>query len=66
MLIATLGLRVVRRMIFMTALEALRGIDREGLKTLEQSPQAVTIVIGPSGEIISDCPSSDNLRQMAA
>jgi nitrilase len=47
------------------ALEALRGIDREGLKTLEQSPQAVTMVIGPSGEIISDtlCDSEGLLYQ---
>ena len=35
-------------------LEALRTIDRDGLETLENSPQAVTMVLGPSGEIISD------------
>lgn len=35
-------------------LEALNGIDREARATLEQSPQAVSMVIGPSGEVISD------------
>src|SRR5262245_20799756 len=35
-------------------LEALRTIDRDGLETLENSPPAVSMVIGPSGEIISD------------
>lgn len=33
---------------------ALRAIDRDGLGTLESSPQAVSLVLGPSGEIISD------------
>ncbi len=35
-------------------LDALNGIDREARATLEQSPQAVSMVIGPSGEVISD------------
>ena len=35
-------------------LEVLREIDRESLETLENSPQAVTMVLGPSGDIISD------------
>jgi aliphatic nitrilase len=35
-------------------LDALNGIDREARATLEQSPQAVSLVIGPSGEVISD------------
>ena len=34
--------------------EALRPIDRDGLETLENSPQAISMVLGPSGEIISD------------
>jgi aliphatic nitrilase len=34
--------------------EALRTVDREGLETLENSPQAISMVLGPSGEIISD------------
>ena len=34
--------------------EALRAIDRDGLETLENSPQAISMVLGPSGEIISD------------
>jgi aliphatic nitrilase len=34
--------------------EALRTIDRDGLETLENSPQAISMVLGPSGEIISD------------
>jgi nitrilase len=36
------------------AVEALRGIDREAIETLEHSPQAVSMVLGPSGEVISD------------
>ena len=46
-------------------LEALRGIDREGLDTLENSPQAVSMVLGPAGEIISDtlCESEGLLYQ---
>jgi nitrilase len=35
-------------------LEALRTLDRDGLVTLENSPQAISMVLGPSGEIISD------------
>lgn len=35
-------------------LEALRDIERDGRETLAQSPQAVSMVISPSGEIISD------------
>ena len=34
--------------------ETLRTIDRDGLETLENSPQAISMVLGPSGEIISD------------
>ena len=34
--------------------EALRAIDRDGIDTLENSPQAVSMVLGPSGEIISE------------
>jgi nitrilase len=34
--------------------EALHAIDRDGLETLENSPHAVSMVLGPSGEIISD------------
>jgi aliphatic nitrilase len=34
--------------------EVLGTIDREGLETLENSPQAISMVLGPSGEIISD------------
>ena len=33
---------------------ALRGIEREGRDTLEHSPQAVSMVLGPSGEVISE------------
>jgi nitrilase len=46
-------------------LEVLREIDREGLETLENSPQAVTMVLGPSGDIISDtlCESEGLLYQ---
>ena len=46
-------------------LEALRGIEREGRETLEHSPQAVSMVLGPSGEIISDtlCESEGLLYQ---
>jgi nitrilase len=35
-------------------LEVLRTIDRDGIETLENSPQAISMVLGPSGEIISD------------
>ena len=48
-----------------SALEALKGLGREALETLEQSPQAVSMVIGPSGEVISDtlCESEGLLYQ---
>jgi nitrilase len=32
----------------------LKSIGREARETLEQSPQAVSMVIGPSGEVISE------------
>ena len=32
----------------------MRTLDRDGLVTLENSPQAISMVLGPSGEIISD------------
>ncbi len=35
-----------------STLEALHGIDRQARATLEQSPQAVSMVLGPSGETI--------------
>lgn len=46
-------------------LEALRDIERDGRETLAQSPQAVSMVLGPSGEIISDtlCESEGLLYQ---
>jgi len=37
-----------------SSLDALKGIGKEARETLEQSPQAVSMVIGPSGEVISD------------
>jgi len=37
-----------------TSLDQLKGIGREARETLEQSPQAVSMVIGPSGEVISE------------
>ena len=37
-----------------SALDALQGLGKEALETLEQSPQAVSMLIGPSGEVISD------------
>ena len=48
-----------------SALKALHGIDREALATIEQSPQAVSMVLGPSGETISDtlCESEGLLYQ---
>lgn len=36
------------------SLDSLKGIGREARETLEQSPQAVSMVIGPSGEVISE------------
>lgn len=46
-------------------IEALRDIERDGRETLEHSPQAVSMVLGPSGEIISDtlCESEGLLYQ---
>lgn len=37
-----------------SALDLLQGLGKEALETLEQSPQAVSMFIGPSGEVISD------------
>lgn len=37
-----------------TSLDSLKGIGHEARETLEQSPQAVSMVIGPSGEVISE------------
>ena len=37
-----------------SSLDALKGIGKEARETLEQSPPAVSMVIGPSGEVISD------------
>jgi aliphatic nitrilase len=34
--------------------EALRGLEREARETLELSPRAVSMVLGPSGEVISE------------
>lgn len=47
------------------SLDSLKGIGREARGTLEQSPQAVSMVIGPSGEIISEtfCESEGLLYQ---
>jgi nitrilase len=46
-------------------LDALRGLDHDARETLEQSPRAVSMVIGPSGEVISDtlCESEGLLYQ---
>jgi len=38
-----------------SALDALQGLGKEARDTLEQSPQAVSMFIGPSGEMIGDC-----------
>ena len=48
-----------------STLEALSRIDREALATIEQSPLAVSMVLGPSGETISDtlCESEGLLYQ---
>jgi aliphatic nitrilase len=47
------------------ALDSLANLDRSSRETLEQSPQAVSMVIGPSGEVISDtmCESEGLLYQ---
>lgn len=37
-----------------SALDALRGVGREALEVLEQAPRGVSMVIGPSGEVIGD------------
>ena len=34
--------------------DALRGLDREARETLELSPRGVSMVLGPSGEVISE------------
>jgi len=47
------------------SLDRLSGIGKEARDTLEQSPQAVSMFIGPSGEVISDtlCESEGLLFQ---
>jgi len=37
-----------------STLDGLRDLDRSARDVLEQSPQAVSMVLGPSGEVISD------------
>jgi aliphatic nitrilase len=37
-----------------SALDALPGLSRDARETLEQSPQAVSMFIAPSGEVVSD------------
>ena len=37
-----------------SAFDALPGLGREARETLEQSPQAVSMFIAPSGEVVSD------------
>jgi aliphatic nitrilase len=34
-------------------MQELRGLDAEARETLEQSPRGVSMVLGPSGEVIS-------------
>jgi aliphatic nitrilase len=48
-----------------STLDSLANLDRSARETLEQSPQAVSMVIGPSGEVISDtmCESEGLLYQ---
>ena len=48
-----------------SALDSLQALSKEALEILEQSPQAVSMFIGPSGEIISDtlCESEGLLYQ---
>jgi aliphatic nitrilase len=41
------------------SLDALTGLSKEARDTLEQSPQAVSMVIGPSGEQVSDALSEE-------
>lgn len=46
-------------------LDAIAGISREARDTLEQAPQAVSMVIGPNGDVVSDilCESEGLLFQ---
>jgi aliphatic nitrilase len=37
-----------------SALDALRALDHEARETLEQSPRGVSMVLAPSGEVVSD------------
>jgi aliphatic nitrilase len=37
-----------------SAFEALRGLDPDARETLEQSPRGVSMVFGPSGDVISE------------
>jgi len=48
-----------------STLDSLQDLGKEALETLEQSPQAVSMFIGPSGEVISDtlCESEGLLYQ---
>src|SRR6185436_21036483 len=48
-----------------SAFDLLQGLGKEALETLEQSPQAVSMFIGPSDEVISDtlCESEGLLYQ---
>ena len=48
-----------------SAFDALQGLGREAHETLEQSPQAVSMFIAPSGEVVSDtlCESEGLLYQ---
>jgi len=48
-----------------SALDALPGLGRDARDTLEQSPQAVSMFIAPSGEVVSDtlCESEGLLYQ---
>jgi nitrilase len=36
------------------AMNSLRGLDAEARETLEQSPRGVSMILGPSGEVISN------------
>jgi aliphatic nitrilase len=48
-----------------SALDSLQGLGKAALETLEQSPRAVSMFIGPSGEVTSDvlCDSEGLLYQ---
>jgi aliphatic nitrilase len=37
----------------------LRGLDADARETLEQSPRGVSMVLGPSGEVISETLCAD-------